>query len=77
MKRRVVVDSELVDEARRLGGHPTKAAAVEEALREYVRRRAQMRVIDLFGKIDFDPEYDYKAARAGRLPARFEPSDSE
>jgi hypothetical protein len=78
MKKRVSVDSDLADEARRLGSHPTTAAAVEEALKEYVHlRRAQLRIVDLFGTIDFDPEYDYKSARSGRLPVSFEPYDIE
>jgi Arc/MetJ family transcription regulator len=33
----------LVDEARRLGGHRTKKAAVTAALREYVKRRNRSR----------------------------------
>jgi hypothetical protein len=28
-------------------------------------RRKQRALIKLFGKIDYDPEYDYKRARAG------------
>ena len=55
----------------------TAAATVEEALTEYVRRREQIRVIDLFGTIDFDPDYDYKAARSRRPPVRFGPCDIE
>jgi len=77
MKRRVVVDSELVEEAYRLSGHRTKTATVMEALNEYVRRRKQLQIIDLFGTIDFDPHYDYKAARSRRPPVRFGPRDIE
>lgn len=77
MKRRVVVDSELVEQARRLGGHRTGTAAVMEALNEYVRRRAQRRAVDLFGTIDFDPDYDDKAARSRRPSARIERFDVE
>jgi hypothetical protein len=36
---------------------------VTEALREYVQRRKQARILDLFGKVDFDPKYDYKKQR--------------
>ena len=46
-----------------MGGHRTKKATVTEALEEYIQRRKQVRVIDLFGKIEFDPEYDYKKQR--------------
>ena len=33
------------------------------ALAEYVQRRQQQSVIKLFGTIDYDPRYDYKALR--------------
>ena len=36
---------------------------VTEALRNYLRRRKQMKIVALFGKIDFDPKYDYKKQR--------------
>jgi hypothetical protein len=31
-----------------------------------MQRRRQLRAIDLFGKIDFDPVYDYKKQRRKR-----------
>ena len=67
------LDDRLIDEARRVGKHRTKKEAVTAALQEYVRRRKQLRIIDLFGTIDFDPKYDYKAERrrdGKRLPGR-------
>jgi hypothetical protein len=33
---------------------------------ESLRRRKQLRLIKLFGTIDFDPRYDYKKARRRR-----------
>ena len=56
-------EDRLIDEARNLGGHKTKKEAVNAALQEYVQRRKQMEIIKLFGTIDYDPKYDYKAAR--------------
>ena len=50
-------------DALEVSDHKTKKAVVNEALEEYVRRRKQVRIIDLFGKIRFDPEYDYKTQR--------------
>ncbi|MBV8054012.1 MAG: hypothetical protein JO071_02090 [Deltaproteobacteria bacterium] len=44
--------------------------SVTEALQEYIQRRRQMRVIGLFGKIDFDPSYDYKKHRIMRGRSR-------
>ena len=57
------LNDRLIDEARRIGKHKTKKDAVNAALEEYVRRRKQLKILDLFGKIDFDPNYDYKAER--------------
>ena len=57
------LDDKLIDEARRVGKHRTKKEAVTAALEEYIRRRKQLRILDLFGTIDFDPKYDYKAER--------------
>ena len=47
----------------RLGGIKTKKEAVNQALSEYVQRREQLKVLDFFGKVDLDPEFDYKRQR--------------
>ena len=60
------LDDKLIEEAQRTGRHKTKKEAVTAALREYVRHNKQQRIIRLFGKIDYDPAYDYKAARRKR-----------
>jgi hypothetical protein len=54
---------ELSEEARKIGDHETKEAAVAEALQEYIQRRKQVRIIELFGKIDFDPDWDPRKIR--------------
>jgi len=41
----------------------TKKEAVNQALSEYVQRREQLKVLDFFGKVDLDPELDYKSQR--------------
>ena len=46
-----------------MGGRPTKKATVTEALEEYIRRRKQAGLLRLFGKVSFDPSYNYKAQR--------------
>ena len=60
------LDDAAVEDARILGGHKTKKAAVNAAIDEYVKRRKQGRIVELFGTIDYDPEYDYKAARRSK-----------
>ena len=57
------LDENLINEARRLGRHGTKKEAVTAALREYIQHHKQLKILKLFGKVDFDPEYDYKAER--------------
>jgi Arc/MetJ family transcription regulator len=64
MSLAIELDHKLIDEARRVGGHRTPKAAVTAALKEYVKKHKRIRILELCGKIDYDPEYDYKAARA-------------
>lgn len=54
----------LIRDAVTLSGHKTKKAAVTQALTDYVSHLQQERILDLFGKVDFDPAYDYKRQRA-------------
>jgi hypothetical protein len=63
MPTNLALDDKLIEEARRMGGHKTKKDAVNSALGEYVKRRKKMKILELFGTIDFDPSYDYKAER--------------
>lgn len=63
MTTNLEIDRTLIQEALTLGGHQTEKAAVEEALREYVQRRKQLKVLELFGAIDYDSDYDYKQQR--------------
>jgi Arc/MetJ family transcription regulator len=63
MATKLAIDDKLIEEARRRGGHRTKKEAVTTALKEYIRRHKQQRILAAFGTVDFDPEYDYKAER--------------
>jgi Arc/MetJ family transcription regulator len=63
MPSNLAIDDHLLKEAQRVGGHRTKKETVNEALREYIQRRQQAKVVDLFGTIDFDKSYDYKKQR--------------
>jgi Arc/MetJ family transcription regulator len=57
------IDDKLLEEALRVGGHRTKKATVTAALQEYIQRRKQLELLDLFGRIDYDPSYDPKNQR--------------
>ncbi len=60
------IDDALLEEAVRLSGKKTKRDTVNAALQEYVSRRKQRRIVGLFGKLDWDPRYDYKRERGRR-----------
>lgn len=66
MATNLAIDDKLLEEAVRAGGHRTKKAAVTEALQEYIQRRQQAKITELFGTIEFDPKYDYKEQRRRR-----------
>ena len=63
MPTNLAIDDRLIEEARRIGHHGTKKEAVTAALDEYIRRRKQMQILDLFDTIDYHENYDYKANR--------------
>lgn len=64
MPTNLAIDDRLLEEAQRIGGHRTKKATVTEALEEYIQRRKQARILELFGTIEFDPRYNYKKQRS-------------
>ncbi len=64
MATNLALDPELLDRALELSGERTKTAAVTLALREFVARREQERLLELFGSLEWDPEFDYKAERS-------------
>ncbi len=63
MATNLQIDDELILKAVRLGGHKTKKAAVSKALADYIRHLEQEKILSMFGKVDYDPEYDYKKQR--------------
>ncbi len=63
MATNLAIDDALIEEARQIGHHATKKAAVTAALEEYIQHRKQLKILDLFGTVEFDPGYDYKANR--------------
>jgi len=63
MSTNLALDDSLIEEARKIGQHKTKKAAVTAALKEYVKYQKQLNILPLAGTIDFDPEYDYKVQR--------------
>lgn len=63
MATNLAIDPELLERAVAVSGERTKTAAVKRALEEFIARREQGKIVELFGSLEWDPEYDYKAAR--------------
>jgi hypothetical protein len=63
MATNLAIDDQLLNEAQKIGGHRTKKATVTQALEEFIQRRKQVKIMALFGTVDFDPKYDYKKQR--------------
>lgn len=66
MATNLSLDPDLIELARKLSGERTKRAAVTRALEEFVARRRQKRLLELFGKLEWDDSFDYKAERSRR-----------
>jgi hypothetical protein len=66
MATNLALDPELLERAFAISGERTKKATVTRALEEFIARREQAAMLDLFGTVDFDPDYDYKAERTRR-----------
>jgi Arc/MetJ family transcription regulator len=62
----VKLDEKMVEEAVRLGNFKTKHEALNVALSEFVARRNRLRILELGGKIEFRPDWDYKKMRGKR-----------
>ena len=66
MPTNLAIDDGLLEEAQKLGQHRTKRETVNAALEEYIRRRKQQQILALFGKIEYDRQYDYKQERKAK-----------
>ncbi len=63
MPTNLAIDDKLLNKARKIGRFKTKRETVNRALQEYVNRHKQMEMLELFGKMDPDSDYDYKKSR--------------
>jgi len=66
MATNLSIDPELLERALEVSGERTKKAAVTKALEEFIARRRQKRLLELFGKLEWDEDFDYKAGRSRR-----------
>ena len=63
MATNLAIDPDLLETALKAGGLKTKKDTVNLALTEFIQRRKNAEILSLFGTIEYDEEYDYKAAR--------------
>lgn len=63
MATNLAIDPALLNRALEVGGEKTKKATVNKALREFVARREQARLLELFGMLEWDDDFDYKRER--------------
>lgn len=63
MPTNLAINPELLQKALEVSGQKTKKDTVNLALKELINRHKQLEIIDLFGKMDPDPDYDYKKGR--------------
>ena len=63
MATNLAIDDSLIETAKQVGQHRTKKEAVTEALKEYIQRRKQSNIVQLFGQIEYDEKYNYKKQR--------------
>lgn len=66
MPTNLAIDDDLLEQALKIGGLPSKRATVDEALREFIARRKRDKTVQSFGTFEFVAGYDYKAARNKR-----------
>ena len=67
MRTNIDIDDKLMQKAMSCGGFKTKKETVEAALKMLSQRRVSyQKILDLCGKVEFDPAYDYKAMRKDR-----------
>ena len=64
MATNLAIKQELLEKALEVSGFKTKKETVNLALQEFINRHKQLEILNLFGKMNPDPKYDYKKGRA-------------
>lgn len=64
MATNLAVDPDLIERALEISGERTKKAAVTKALQEFIARREQKQLAELFGSLEWDADFDYKTERS-------------
>lgn len=63
MATNLALDPAILNEALSISGAKTKKEVVTMALKEFISRHKQKKLLDLFDKLEWDESYDYKKER--------------
>ncbi len=63
MSTNLALDDSLLNEALEIGHLRTKKDTVTLALKEFIAKRKQFKILELAGSIEYDENFDYKAMR--------------
>ncbi|MCH2154380.1 MAG: type II toxin-antitoxin system VapB family antitoxin [Opitutales bacterium] len=63
MPTNLAIDDQLLSKALKVGGKKTKKDTVNEALREFIVKREQKKVLEVFGTVDYFEDYEPKNHR--------------
>lgn len=63
METPVQIDQNLLQEALNLSNYSTATALIEATLHEYIQHRKQLKILELFGTINYEEDYNYKQQR--------------
>jgi Arc/MetJ family transcription regulator len=66
MATNLALNDRLLRRAMKIGTMRTKRETVNTALKEFIERRQQKRILELEGKISFREDWDYKKDRSDR-----------
>jgi len=58
MAENIEIDDALLEAALKIGGLKTKKDTVNTALEEFIKRRKAADIITMFGKVEYDEDYD-------------------
>ena len=67
MASNLAINDELLNNAFIIGGFRSKKETVNTALQEFIQRRKSEELINLFGTVEYDADYDYKKLRARNI----------
>ena len=63
MATNLALDDRKIEELKKAGGFKTKRDAVNAAIDESLMKRKQQAFKQLFGTVEFDPDYNHKVGR--------------